>query len=181
MPGDVTLGPSRQDVHPDTYLRTPEPQLQADPTHVSVWRCPHSGCGWIKAFPASRLSPILQPPFSPRPGEPLPRPPRSKQSLFPHSAEKDAPTPSFLRLKSGASWSPAPHPPHLRAMVHAAVYAVSVTFLFVVFLSGGGVGCGWERGAEWATLGSQKRYSANPIFDSLLLPLPPRQRLWGQQ
>lgn len=102
-------------------------------TSVGVWRCPRSGCGRIKAFPASTLSPTLQPPFSPRTEDSLPRPPRRKQSLFPHLLKRISPTLSFLRLNGGASWSSLPHPPHLRAMVHAAVYAVSVTFLFVVF------------------------------------------------
>lgn len=34
-PGNVTLGPSSQGVHPHTYLRTPEPQLQADPWELA--------------------------------------------------------------------------------------------------------------------------------------------------
>lgn len=56
-------------------------------------------------------------------------------------------------------------------MVHAAIYAVSVSFLFVIFLCGGGAGCGWEwEGAEWAKLGSEKGCSADPVLHSPLLP-----------
>lgn len=70
-------------------------------------------------------------------------------------------------------------PPPMWAMVHAAVYAVSVSFLFVFFLSGGS---GWaedgnaEVGVGAPSWGHRKSCLLTPSLPLPFLPSPyPRQ------
>lgn len=81
------------------------------------------------------------------------------------------PPPAFLRLRKGPSWSPPRPCPW--AMVHAAVYAVSVSFLFVIFSVGGWGVCGWERGGGGGQAGVTEK-AAVPT-SSCFSPSPPRQ------
>lgn len=76
------------------------------------------------------------------------------------------------RLHLSSTRPPRPVP---WAMVHAAVYAVSVSFLFVIFSVGerGGT-LGWERGGGRGgpKLGSQRRLLADLLLPSPVLASP---------
>lgn len=151
MQREVTPGLRRQDVHPDTDFRrtVPYPQLQTslwEPApHASVWLCPSSMCGWVKAFPASSLT------FTPPP-------------LLPQT----------IGISPGEG-PPGVHPlPPQPCGPWCMLQSMQFLCLFCLLFSQWGWGGLWvgmrrHSGPSW---GSQKGCSADPVLGSSPLPSP---------